>query len=59
MVHGLVTAAAADGDVRTDVSPAEPATYCLASLDAAAELGSAEAVERLVAVTLDGLRPRG
>ncbi|RZU33914.1 TetR/AcrR family transcriptional regulator [Blastococcus saxobsidens] len=59
MVHGLVSAAAADGAVRTDVPPAELAAYCLASLDAAAELGSGEAVERLVAVTLDGLRPRG
>ena len=39
--------------------PGELAAYCLAALDAAAELGSGAAVERLVAVTLDGLRPRG
>ena len=58
MVHELVAAAVRDGVVRGDVPPAELAAYCLAALDAAAELGSGEAVERLVAVTLDGLRPR-
>lgn len=49
--------AAADGSVRDDVEPGELADYCLHALGAAAGLPSTAAVDRLVAVTLDGLRP--
>jgi AcrR family transcriptional regulator len=60
-LHELMTqaiAAAADGGVaRDDVPAAELATYCLNALAAAAELPSRSARDRLVAVTLTGLRP--
>ncbi|MFF1497753.1 hypothetical protein [Streptomyces sp. NPDC058304] len=49
--------AAEAGDLRSDVPPAELAQYCLHALTAAAALTSQTAVARLVAVTLDGLRP--
>jgi AcrR family transcriptional regulator len=55
----LVAAAASSGDVRGDVAAHELAVYCLHALAAAAELPSEEAVRRLVAVTLAGLRPAG
>lgn len=58
MVGELVAEAAGNGVVRADVPPAELAAYCLAALEAAAELTSGAALERLVAVTLDGLRPK-
>lgn len=58
-LHDLFTeviAAAADaGQVRTDVPPAELATYCLHALTAAAASPSPAARDRLVAVTLTGL----
>jgi AcrR family transcriptional regulator len=49
--------AAAAGAVRGDVAPGELAPYCLHALEAAGALPSQAAVRRLVAVTLDGLRP--
>lgn len=49
--------AAAGGEVRDDVAPGELALYCLHALEAAGALPSQAAVRRLVAVTLDGLRP--
>ncbi|MFF8261316.1 TetR/AcrR family transcriptional regulator [Streptomyces virginiae] len=57
MVQHLLAEAAEAGDLRGDVPPAELAHYCLHALTAAAALTSAAAVHRLVAVTLDGLRP--
>ncbi|MFD5058976.1 TetR/AcrR family transcriptional regulator [Streptomyces sp. NPDC058394] len=60
-LHGvlqhLLAEAAETGDLRSDVPPAELAQYCLHALTAAAALTSRAAVTRLVAVTLDGLRP--
>jgi AcrR family transcriptional regulator len=57
MVRDLLTDAAATGDVRDDVTPSELASYCLYALRAASRLPSKAAVQRLVAVTLAGLRP--
>jgi hypothetical protein len=57
LIGGLLADAARAGDVRTDVSPAELATYCVHALAAARTLPSAQAVRRLVAVTLAGLAP--
>src|SRR4051812_37436374 len=56
-VAGLLADAAATGDVRGDVAPAELADYCVHALAAAAALPSKAAVGRLVTVTLAGLRP--
>jgi AcrR family transcriptional regulator len=58
MVRGLLAAAAAAGEARDDVPADELAAYCLHALAAAGALPSREAVGRLVAVTLAGLRPR-
>ncbi|MGC4939937.1 TetR/AcrR family transcriptional regulator [Kribbella sp. DT2] len=44
------------GQVRRDVPAEELATYCLRALEAAGELPSEDAVDRLVAVTLAGLK---
>lgn len=57
LVTELVTAAARNGSLRDDVSPAELASYCLHALTAAGSLPSDAAVGRLVQVTLTGLRP--
>jgi AcrR family transcriptional regulator len=57
MVENLVAEGAAAGDLRGDVPPAELAQYCLHALTAAAGLTSKAAVNRLVDVTLRGLRP--
>ena len=56
-MRDLLTEAAAAGDVRKDVAPAELAVYCLHALAAANDMPSKAAVRRLVAVTLAGLRP--
>jgi AcrR family transcriptional regulator len=53
----LAGAAAERGEVRGDVPAGELAAYCLSALAAASGLGSQAAVDRLVAVTLAGLRP--
>jgi AcrR family transcriptional regulator len=53
----LVAEGVAAGDIRDDVAPAELASYCLHALTAAAGLPSQDAVRRLLAVTLAGLRP--
>jgi AcrR family transcriptional regulator len=45
------------GHVRRDVAPEELAGYCISALGAARSLRSKPAVQRLVAVTLAGLRP--
>jgi AcrR family transcriptional regulator len=52
----LIAAAAEDGDVRTDVPPAELTRYCLNALEAAAHAGSDGARRRLIGVVLDGMR---
>lgn len=57
MLQHLIAEATEAGDLRSDVPPAELAQYCLHALTAAATLTSQAAVTRLVAVTLDGLRP--
>jgi len=58
LIRSILAEAARTGDVRDDVSPGELATYCINALNAAAGLASKAAIRRLVAVTLDGLRPR-
>jgi AcrR family transcriptional regulator len=57
IVRDLLTEAAEAGDVRGDVTPDELTSYCLHALAAASGVPSEAAVRRLVAVTLDGLRP--
>jgi hypothetical protein len=44
-------------EVRNDVAPEELAAYCIHALGAASTLRSRTAVDRLVDVTLVGLRP--
>lgn len=56
-IRELIAQGGASGDLRTDVAPEELAAYCLHALTAASTLPSAEAVRRLVAVTLSGLMP--
>jgi AcrR family transcriptional regulator len=57
MVRRLVVDAAASGEVRADVVPDELARYCIHALGAARHAPSDAAVDRIVTVTLDGLRP--
>jgi AcrR family transcriptional regulator len=59
LFRDLLTEAAATGDLREDVAPDELASYCLHALAAAGALPSEAAVDRLVTVTLAGLRPPG
>ncbi|WP_283135781.1 TetR/AcrR family transcriptional regulator [Rhizohabitans arisaemae] len=56
-VRDLVAEGAGSGEIRGDVDPGELAGYCLHALTAAGTLPSEDAVRRLVAVTLSGLRP--
>ena len=56
-IRDLVTEGVDAGDLRSDVPPAELASYCLHALTAASRLPSKAAVGRLVTVTLAGLRP--
>ena len=58
MIRDLLAEAAESGHVRDDVAPDELANYCLHGLEAASRLSSKAAVNRLVAVILDGLRPQ-
>ena len=57
IVQGLIDEAVASGAVRSDIPGDQLATFCLHSLEGAGRLDAA-AVERLVAVVLDGLSPR-
>lgn len=57
LVRELVIEAVATGDVRSDVASEELTSYCLHALAAARTLRSKSAVQRLVEVTLAGLRP--
>lgn len=56
-IGGLVADAAEAGDLRDDIAPGELAGYCLHALTAAGNVPSADAVRRLVTVTMAGLRP--
>jgi AcrR family transcriptional regulator len=56
-VSHLIAQAAAEGDVRADVPPPELAGFCLHALTAAGNASSAPAVNRLLKITLDALRP--
>lgn len=58
-VTGLIREAAERGDVRGDVPAGELAAYCLHALTAAGSMRSKAALDRLLAVTLGGLRPVG
>lgn len=55
LLERLITEAARDGRVRSDVPPRDLAAYCVHALAAARHLQRPVAVRRLVAVTLDGL----
>ena len=57
LVCDLLAETAAAGAVRDDVAPDELASYCLHALSAASGLRSGAAVQRLVTVTMAGLRP--
>ncbi|MGW4197129.1 TetR/AcrR family transcriptional regulator [Streptomyces sp. NPDC005004] len=56
MIRDLLVAGVRTGDFRDDVAPDELATYCLHALTAATALPSEAAADRLVTVTLSGLR---
>ncbi|WP_371827288.1 hypothetical protein [Deinococcus sp. QL22] len=53
----LLAEGAQSGELRADIEPAELASYCLYALTAASSLPSLAAGQRLVSVTLAGLRP--
>lgn len=57
MLRDLLAEAADTGDIRNDVAADELANYCLHALAAASSLLSKSAVDRLVTITLAGLRP--
>jgi AcrR family transcriptional regulator len=57
-LHDFIQQLIADaGDVRTDTSPNELASYCLHAISAASSARSKAAAQRLVTLVLDGLRP--
>ncbi len=56
LVGGLLTELADTGRLRDDVAPDELAKFCLHALNAASALPSHDAVDRLVRVTISGLR---
>jgi AcrR family transcriptional regulator len=56
MIRELIVECVATGDVRDDVSPDELVTYCLHALTAASGHSSADAVRRLITITLSGIR---
>jgi len=56
MVAQLIAEAADAGKLRADVDASELASYCLHALNAAATVTSNKALDRLVTVTVDGLR---
>jgi AcrR family transcriptional regulator len=57
LLASLLAECSKAGDVRDDVPPQELAMYCFHALGAAHALPSKAAVRRLIAVTLDALRP--
>lgn len=58
LVHALLVEGARSGELRGDVGPNELTTFCLHALGGAGVLNSKAAVQRLVTVTLAGLRPQ-
>lgn len=56
LIRDLLIEVAATGNLRDDAPPEELAGYCLHALTAASSLHSQAAVQRLVTVTLSGLR---
>lgn len=58
LIRDLLAEGAKTGHVRRDVPPEELATYCIHSIEAAGGLPSKAAIQRLVRVTLAGLRPQ-
>ncbi|MCC6178464.1 MAG: TetR/AcrR family transcriptional regulator [Chloroflexi bacterium] len=58
LIRDLLAAATVTGEVRGDVPPDELATFCVQALSAASSLPTQAAVQRLVSVTLSGLRHR-
>jgi len=58
LIRDLLAEAAKSGTVRDDIAPDELAAYCISALTAAGHARSNAAVNRLVTLTLDGLRPR-
>jgi AcrR family transcriptional regulator len=56
VIRDVLAEAAEVGDIRSDVDPEELARYCLHALTAASSMPSVPAVERLVVVTMSGLR---
>lgn len=58
MLAALIADAAEAGDVRGDVPPAELAAFCLHALSAARTLDDDGALQRLVELSLAGLRPQ-
>ena len=57
LIRDLVAAAAQAGDVRDDVAPDELASFCVHAVAGASDHRSKAAVRRLVALTMDALRP--
>lgn len=55
-LQDVIADAATAGEVRGDVPPDELASYCLHALGAATDVASRESVQRLVSLTLAGLR---
>lgn len=56
-VRDLITKAAQEGNVRTDTSTDELATFCIHAITAASELKNKTAVRRLVTLILSALEP--
>lgn len=59
LIRALLSDAAEAGSIRADVAPDELAAYCLHALAAAGALLSEDSVDRLVSVTMAGLRRAG
>ncbi|WP_209313978.1 TetR/AcrR family transcriptional regulator [Blastococcus sp. TF02A_35] len=56
-LRDLIAEGVAAGELRADIPAEELATFCLHALGGAREMPSQEGVRRLVAVTVNGLRP--
>lgn len=56
LLQAVIEDAVQDGHVRSDVTPTELTTFCLHALSAARTAPSTAATQRLVGLTLDGLR---
>lgn len=57
-IRDLIAETADAGGARTDVSADELASYCLHALTAASSAQSESSLDRLVSVTLDGVKPQ-